>query len=74
MAANIFCLMPDHPSLLQSHGRQKFDLHPDLPELKKFLTFRSRSLAGALHSVTVARQGSVKPAELRAVGGEFLLH
>lgn len=72
--ANILYRMPDHPSLLQSYVWQEFDLHPDFPELRKFLTFWSRSLAGALHSVTVAHQGLIKPAELRAVGGEFLLH
>jgi uncharacterized protein Usg len=36
--------------------------------------FWRKSLDGALHSVTVAHSRLIKPAELRAIGGEFRLH
>ncbi len=72
--ASILYRMSDHPSLLQTYVWQEFDLHPEFPELRKFLAFWSRSLSGALHSVTVAHQGLIRPAEWRTVGGEFVLH
>jgi uncharacterized protein Usg len=72
--ANILYHMPDHPKILQTFIWQDYDLHPHFPELRKFLDFWSRKLEGALHSVTVAHQGLIKPAELRAVGSEFHLH
>ena len=37
--ANIFYHRPDYPGLLQSFLWQHHDLHPDYPELRKFLAF-----------------------------------
>ena len=72
--ANIFYRMPDRPALLQSYVWQNLDMHPHFPELKKFLDFWTRELEGPLHSVLVAHCKLIKPAEFKAVDGEFRLH
>ncbi len=72
--ANIFYRMPDYPGVLQSYVWQRHDLHPHFPELRKFLDFWTRELDGALHSVVVAHAGLIRPAEFKAVDGEFRLN
>ena len=72
--ANILYRLPDHPAILQNYIWQQHDLHPHFPELRKFLDFWSRELEGLLHSVTVAHTRLIKPAEFKAVGGEFWLN
>lgn len=72
--ANILYRRPDHPWLLQTYVWQDYDLHPVFPALKKFLNFWQEKLEGPLHSVTVAHSRLIKPAELRAIAGEFRLH
>jgi uncharacterized protein Usg len=72
--AEILYWMPDHPSLLQSYIWQDYDLFPDFPVLRKFLDFWARTLDGPLFQVTVGHCSLIKPAELRAVDGQFHLH
>jgi uncharacterized protein Usg len=72
--AQIFYRRPDHPWLLQSYVWQDYDLCPKFPELKRFLDFWKEKLEGPLHSVMVAHSGLIKPAELRAIDGDFRLH
>jgi uncharacterized protein Usg len=72
--ANIFYRLPDHPAIVQSYVWQEYDLHPDFPQLHKFLDFWTRSLEGKLHSVLVAHAGLIRPAEISIVGSEFKLH
>ena len=72
--AEILYRRPDHPWLLQTYVWQDYDLCPNFPELQGFLKFWQRSLEGVLHSVTVAHSRLIKPAELKAIGGEFKLH
>jgi uncharacterized protein Usg len=72
--AQILYRRPDHPWLLQTYVWQEYDLCPNFPELQGFLTFWQKSLEGILHSVTVAHSRLIKPAELKAIGGEFRLH
>lgn len=72
--ANILYRRPDHPWLLQTYVWQDYDLCPDFPELHGFLRFWRTSLEGILHSVTVAHCKLIKPAELKAIDGEFRLH
>ena len=72
--ANILYRRPDHQWLLQTYVWQDYDLCPQFPELNKFLNFWLEKLEGPLHSVTVAHARLIKPAEIRAVGGEFRLH
>lgn len=72
--ARILYRRPDHPWLLQTYVWQEYDLCPQFPELKSFLHFWQRSLEGVLHSVTVAHCRLIRPAEIRAIDGEFRLH
>src|SRR6266446_250503 len=72
--AEILYRMPDHPSLLQTYIWQNYDLFPNFPALKDFLSFWQQKLEGPLFSVTVAHSKLIKPAELRAVDGVFRLH
>ena len=72
--ANILYRLPDHPALIQSYVWQEYDLHPDFPELRKFLDFWIRELEGPLHAVTVTHSGLIKPAELKLLDGEFRTH
>ena len=72
--AHILYRLPDHPSLLQTYVWQDYDLHPKFPTLRRFLNFWLETLEGPLHSVTVAHARLIKPAEIRAVNGEFRLH
>jgi uncharacterized protein Usg len=72
--ANILYRRPDHPWLLQTYVWQDYDLCPIFPHLNKFLNFWLEKLEGPLHSVTVAHARLIKPAEIRAVDGEFRLH
>ena len=72
--AEILYRMPDHPAILQSYIWQDYDIAPDFPVLQKFLEFWERTLEGPLFKVTVGHCRLIKPAELRALGGEFLLH
>jgi uncharacterized protein Usg len=72
--AQILYRMPDHPSLLQTFVWQNYDLFPKFPELQRFLAFWVEKLEGPLHSVTVAHSRLIKPAELKAINGEFRLH
>jgi uncharacterized protein Usg len=72
--ANILYRRPDHRWLLQEYVWQDYDLCPNFPVLNKFLNFWLEKLEGPLHSVTVAHARLIKPAEIRAIGGEFRLH
>ena len=72
--AEILYRMPDHPELLQTYLWQEYDIAPKFPELSKFLTFWKRELEGRLHSVRVASQQLVTPAEFRFADGVFALH
>jgi uncharacterized protein Usg len=72
--ANILYRRPDHPWLLQTYVWQDYDLCPNFPMLNKFLNFWLETLEGPLHSVTVAHAKLIKPAEIRAIDGEFRLH
>jgi len=72
--AQILYRRPDHRWLLQSYIWQDYDLFPNFPELQRFLAFWQEKLEGPLHSVQVAHQKLIKPAELRAIDGVFRLH
>ena len=72
--AHILYRRPDHRWLLQSYVWQNYDLFPEFPELQRFLAFWQEKLEGPLHSVQVAHCKLIKPAELKAISGEFRLH
>ena len=72
--AEIHYQRPDHPSLLQLYVWQEYDLAPEFPTLREFLAFWERELEGALHSVRVAHNRLIRPAEWRAVSGIIAIH
>jgi uncharacterized protein Usg len=72
--AHILYHRPDHPWLLQTFIWQQYDLYPHFPTLQRFLVFWQETLEGPLHSVTVAHSRLIRPAEMRAINGEFRLH
>ena len=72
--AQILYRRPDHQWLLQTYVWQNYDLFPKFPELRRFLAFWMEKLEGPLHSVVVAHSRLIKPAELKAIDGEFRLH
>ena len=72
--AHILYHRPDHPWLLQTFVWQQYDLFPEFPILQRFLAFWQETLEGPLHSVTVAHSRLIRPAEMRAINGEFRLH
>jgi len=72
--AQILYRRPDHHWLLQTYVWQAYDLFPEFPELQRFLQFWQEKLEGPLHSVQVAHCKLIKPAELKSVSGEFVLH
>ncbi|HYG91740.1 MAG TPA: usg protein [Azospirillum sp.] len=69
--AEILYHMPDHPALLQSYIWQELDIAPEYPVLRRFLSFWERNLDGKLHSVKLATQRIISPAEVRFVAAEF---
>ncbi|MEM9764350.1 MAG: usg protein [Pseudomonadota bacterium] len=72
--AEITYRMPDAQSLLQTYVWQDYDLAPSFPVLKKFLDFWARELDGPIHSVRLAHAELIRPAELRMVDAEYVLH
>jgi len=52
--AEIFYHSAECPQTLQSLIWQDYDLAPDYPELRKFLTYWSHHIDGKVHSVHVA--------------------
>jgi uncharacterized protein Usg len=72
--AHILYRLPDHPRFLQAYVWQDYDLCPHFPALFKFLGFWQKKLDGPLHSVSVAHCDLIKPAEIKALDGVFLLN
>ena len=72
--AEIVYRRPDRHWLLQTYVWQNYDLFPKFPELQRFLAFWVEKLEGPLHSVLVAHSRLIKPAELKAIDGEFRLN
>ena len=72
--ARILYRRPDYLWLLQTYVWQDYDLHPNFPELQRFLEFWQEKLEGPLHSVLVAHSRLIQPAEIRPVDGVLRLH
>lgn len=66
--------LPDHPRLIQQFVLQQYDVAPAFPELDRFLAYWRREIEGVLHSVRVAHQHLIGPAEWRAVDGVITLN
>src|SRR6202022_3134046 len=72
--AEIVYRRPDRHWLLQTYVWQDYDMFPDFPALKDFLTFWETTLDGPLFAVSVAHSKLIKPAELHATDGVIRLH
>ena len=72
--AAILYRVPDHQAILQTYVWQDYDLAPHFPELRRFLDFWTQSIEGPLHTVTVAHNALIKPAEILSCTGEWRLH
>lgn len=72
--ANILYRLPDHPKLLQEYIWQDYDVFPHFPVLQRFIAFWRREIEGALHSVRVAHNRLITPAEVAAISVELRLH
>jgi uncharacterized protein Usg len=70
----IHYFMLDHPSLLQLFVMQQYDLAPRFPELDRFLDYWRRDIEAVLHSVRVAHQHLIGPAEWRAIDGVITIN
>ena len=66
--------MPDHPALLQLFVYQHYDVAPQFPVLRDFLDHWRREIEAALHSVRVAHNHLIGPAEWRAVDGVITIN
>ena len=71
--AHILYRLPDHPSMLQTFVWQEYDQAPEFPELARFLDFWKREIEGPLHSVQVAHQRLIGPAEVRLASAEYAI-
>ncbi|HWH23146.1 MAG TPA: usg protein [Allosphingosinicella sp.] len=69
LTAEISYYMPDHPQLIQLFIWQEYDVAPKFPVLHDFLDHWRRDIEAALHSVRIAHQHLIRPAEWRAVDG-----
>ena len=67
--AEVLYYMPDHPALLQAFLWQTQDVAPDFPRMRAFLDHWRREIEAALHSVRIAHNALIGPAEWRAVDG-----
>lgn len=74
MTAEILYFRPDYPSLLQSFVWQTLDEAPNFPRLNRFLDHWRREIEAIIHSIRVAHQDWMGPAELRRVDAEFRLN
>lgn len=66
--------LPDHPALLQLFVYQQYDVAPRFPVLRDFLDYWRREIEAAVHSVRVAHNRLIRPAEWRAVEGVITIN
>lgn len=71
--AHILYWLPDYRNILQTYVWQEYDLSPEFPSLKRFLSFWKREIEGPLHSVRIAHHRLIKPSEFRNAQA-FYLH
>lgn len=74
MTAEIHYYLPDHPSLLQLFVWQEYDVAPRFPVLKSFLDHWHSEIEAVLHSIRIAHNRLIGPAEWRAVDGVISIH
>ena len=69
--AQILYWMPDYPSLLQVFIWQRYDLPPEFPLLRQFLSFWEDNIEGELHTVQIAHAGGIVSPTLGSVTEVF---
>ena len=74
MTAEISYFMPDHPKLLQLFVYQQYHVAPRFPVLHRFLDHWRSDSEAVRHSVRVAHQHLIRPAEFRAVDGVITIN
>ena len=72
--AEILYRMHDNQRFLQSYVWQDYDIAPQFPVLKKFLTFWEENLDGPLHSVRIGTAQLLTPSDFRSVDGLLQVH
>jgi uncharacterized protein Usg len=72
--AEVIYFMPDHPRLLQTFLWQTQDEAPRFPRLIRFLAFWKSEIDAVIHTVNVAHNGQLGPAEWRRVDIESRLN
>jgi uncharacterized protein Usg len=72
--AEVLYFMPDHPRLLQTFLWQTQDQAPRFPRLIRFLDFWRTEIDAVIHTVRVAHNGQLGPAEWRNVDIEARLN
>lgn len=74
LTAEILYRMPDHPSLLQTFCFQTLDQAPRFPKLHAFLDNWRSEIEAVIHSIRIAHNDWVGPAELNIHDAEFKLN
>ena len=69
LTAEVSYYMPDHPALIQLFVWQDYDVAPQFPVLHRFLDHWRREIEATLHSIRIAHNHLIGPAEWRAVDG-----
>jgi uncharacterized protein Usg len=63
--AHILYWLPDHRNILQTYVWQEYDLWPEFPTLRRFLSFWKREIEGPLHSVRVSHHQLIQPSNFQ---------
>ena len=70
--AHILYWLPDYQNILQTYVWQEYDLSPDFPVLRRFLSFWKKQIEGPLHSVTIAHHRLIKPSDFISAKALYL--
>lgn len=71
LTAEIIYYRPDFPKLLQSFVWQTVDMAPKFPRLAQFLDHWRREIEAVIHSINIAHNDMLRPAQVRWVDEEL---
>jgi uncharacterized protein Usg len=72
--AEIFCHLPDYPTIFHSFVLQKHDISPDFLVITGFLGYWEHEIEAHIHSVCLANADLVGAGEILYADGRFNLH
>lgn len=74
--AKIWYFNPDNPHVINGNWLlwQEYDICPEFPELREYLSKWGTTIETKIACVFVAHSRLIKPAEIRSVDGVFRLH